>query len=577
MKLDMKGLKKISTDAKSTTFMHPKGHEVRIAHKALSPKFRKDLEGIPHFAQGGMAEPDLSEYQNPVAPLSTPMEAPAAAPVASVDPYSQKIKDFYNINAVARNPDIGDAVRFNNGKEPEIFDSESWKKAEQEVSQLKEMEAAKASKAAVSGAEDNAVRQRAGLAPLAVPSAPIAPEAAPLPGPAIGPSGPAPAATNPMANYGSNYQTGSMMGDIRQGYNKQLAGIESERQAASDIAKRTADIQSNQVQAQQNLMAKYDEKFNAIQAETNHIVDYMNKNPVDRERYIKGMSMGEKIGVAIGSLIGTNQGGQNGAAEWLNKQIDRDIEVQKENLGTQKSLLSANMQKFGNLKEAMAVTANQMAAIHSSMILEAGAKSGSQMALANAQKAAGDLLGKRAEAIQKIAMTQSARDMLYNDPSTKNLDPSSKATLMMRTGVMPAGDHTKVMEELKDKAELDKVRHEAMTAFNLVAKTKDPAWIASHPREAISGAQEQQLNASFGVLSRKLAGKFSEFENHNMEKQFKPKLTDSAADIMLRRKNLELAINQAANYPYLKAWNLMTEQADSAHGFKPKTFRPAGK
>lgn len=49
--LDLSRLKKVSSDEKSTTFKHANGHVLKIAHSALSPKMRGELEKLPMHGQ----------------------------------------------------------------------------------------------------------------------------------------------------------------------------------------------------------------------------------------------------------------------------------------------------------------------------------------------------------------------------------------------------------------------------------------------------------------------------------------------------------------------------------------------
>lgn len=66
MKLDLKNFKKIECSDKSTTLEHPNGHKILIAHKNLSPEYKKELDEVPlHLAKGGGALPKL---QQPVTP-----------------------------------------------------------------------------------------------------------------------------------------------------------------------------------------------------------------------------------------------------------------------------------------------------------------------------------------------------------------------------------------------------------------------------------------------------------------------------------------------------------------------------
>lgn len=57
MNLDLKKFKKVDADDKLTILEHPNGHQIKISHKGLSEKFRKELDELPiHQAKGGFAK-----------------------------------------------------------------------------------------------------------------------------------------------------------------------------------------------------------------------------------------------------------------------------------------------------------------------------------------------------------------------------------------------------------------------------------------------------------------------------------------------------------------------------------------
>lgn len=76
--LDLRKLKKVSSDDKMTIFKHEMGHEIKIAHRGLSPKMMEELKGIPmhgkaqKMAAGGypqkMAEGDEPNPQPNLSP-----------------------------------------------------------------------------------------------------------------------------------------------------------------------------------------------------------------------------------------------------------------------------------------------------------------------------------------------------------------------------------------------------------------------------------------------------------------------------------------------------------------------------
>lgn len=51
--LDLSRFKKVSSDKKTTTLRHAKGHEIHIAHSGLTPKMKEQLDCLPHYDEGG--------------------------------------------------------------------------------------------------------------------------------------------------------------------------------------------------------------------------------------------------------------------------------------------------------------------------------------------------------------------------------------------------------------------------------------------------------------------------------------------------------------------------------------------
>ena len=56
MKMDVSKFKKISSDDKKTTFKHPNGHTIVVAHGPLGKKLKEGLDKLPMYADGGGVE-----------------------------------------------------------------------------------------------------------------------------------------------------------------------------------------------------------------------------------------------------------------------------------------------------------------------------------------------------------------------------------------------------------------------------------------------------------------------------------------------------------------------------------------
>src|SRR5882757_9113940 len=63
MHLNLKKYKKIAQDKDKSTFQHPDGHQMIVAHKSLSRGMRKEMDAIP-LAEGGYV--DLVDSGDPI-------------------------------------------------------------------------------------------------------------------------------------------------------------------------------------------------------------------------------------------------------------------------------------------------------------------------------------------------------------------------------------------------------------------------------------------------------------------------------------------------------------------------------
>lgn len=182
--------------------------------------------------------------------------------------------------------------------------------------------------------------------------------------------GPPPAQAQGLAAAPEDYTAG--MARHAQQY-EQLGKQGLEEQAA--VAKQQG--LEEQAAHQQHLtdmnqaVSHYDNIFKAIQQERMHTIEDINNGHIDPDKYWTGHkdpATGEmvgghsKIAAGIGMILaGFNPtSNPNAAINFLKYQIDKNVESQKANLDSQHNLLRANLQHFGNLQNALAMTRLQM-------------------------------------------------------------------------------------------------------------------------------------------------------------------------------------------------------------------------
>ena len=210
------------------------------------------------------------------------------------------------------------------------------------------------------------------------------------------------------------------------GVDKQIAGINAEAKVAGDLAQAQNAILEKQMKDSLELQNDFKSKFDAINAERKALEQDIKDGHVDPNKYWTGNEKGEgshsKIMSAIGMIIAGFQpmGGPNAAINFLEKQMEANLQSQKANLDSKESLLKANMQQFGNLKDAMEATRIQQRDMATLQLQQAVNSVQSPLAKAKAMQEIGKLQAENAKATQKFAGQLTLTNMM----NEANKDPS---------------------------------------------------------------------------------------------------------------------------------------------------------
>jgi len=218
---------------------------------------------------------------------------------------------------------------------------------------------------------------------------------------------------------------------VSQGLNSQLQGIKGVAKQSGILGQAQQGILDKQAKAQQDAMLEFKNHYDTLETERqNHIQD-IKDGYIDPEQYWKGDSKGNgshsKIAAGIGMILaGFNPaGGQNQAVQFLQKQMDMNLDAQKTNLNQKNNLLAENLRQFGNLKDATAMTKVMMTDALATQLDAAAAKNKGPMAQALAQQAKGQLMMSVAPQLQTFALRR-AMISAANDP---NEDPSDTSKI----------------------------------------------------------------------------------------------------------------------------------------------------
>ena len=355
------GFKKVATDKKTTTFAHPNGSKLIVAHASLDPKTLKQISALPvHKACGG-----------PIQKYAGDESAPENSEVLT--PEQQEMKD----------------------------------KVDERMGQLRSLGSAAKDFLFGSPAETS-------LSSPPAQATPNQPAAAPTAAPTnIDMNQSTGAATPPQNGAPTAPPQGNFQYDPYQGLNTQMAGIQNEAKAVGNVEDEKAkifeqnqkDLQNIQNTAMQNAAQNANETWNQIED--------MKNSHIDPKAYINNMGTGQKVATAIGLMLGGIGGGLlktggNVAMDFLNKQIDRDVAAQQSNIDNKKTIFNAMQAQYGNSKDAINMTRAFYLSKMQNEINTAAAKSGSPLAIARAQQLMGPIQQQLQELHYEVGMRQAA-------------------------------------------------------------------------------------------------------------------------------------------------------------------------
>lgn len=445
MNISLKGWKKVSADGKKTVLKNKHGHELHIAHKSLNPSLRKGLEDLEgedthKMAEGGMAQnktkedPKQDDYQvgdeDSVGNKITKAAQSFFEPKTSQQPVRHYAEGTDNVSPAPEQPESGP----DHSKAAEF--GTAWRHAFGDATQAfkdvgnKAVDAVKpvvqAGKDFVGGLTGSDAQAAPAPQPVPVPDKQLAEAGADIADMQKPQVSPQQAYNNTAANEqqraqeGENPITGApeqapQIASPEQGMQMGMQGADAQAKAESGLSKDQANLQGHQAEAYRSLNAKTQEHLNDIMRESDSWIEHLKDEKIDPNRYLGNMSTGRKIATGIGLILGgIGSGilrGKNPALEFLNQQIQRDLDAQQQNIHNKQTLLGALQQKYGNFKDAQDMASIMMAHQFTHELDQAAAKAGTPLALARAQQAKASIVEHYAPIMQQLATRRALLDI----------------------------------------------------------------------------------------------------------------------------------------------------------------------
>jgi hypothetical protein len=509
--LDLRKFKKLHSDENTTTLKHPQGHEIKIAHNKVSEDIRKQLKELPKFSEGGLLE-TMQNWVNE--PETTAAQSSSNRPIKPLD--QGKVKDF--TKGFEGDAKGGMVPHYDEGGDVQTTDDESPFNQAANSLPMSVM-------STIPGLEQVA-RSAKIASDLGIPDTVKN----------IMSSAPEQPATNPTvsqtpAQPGQQFMMPPNPANIMQeGIEQTGTGIESEATAHGNVANQQAQIQQHAAQQMQDLANTFQQKSAENEQNIASTIKDIKDGHIDPDHYINSQSAPAKISTAIGLILGgmgAMAGGGNVALDYLNKQIDRDVEAQKANLANKNNLMSAFQHQFNNLQDATTMTKAVYSEMYADQLAQAASKSGSPLAQAAAQQAIGQLKLKYGPEIQQMNIRQSV------------LQGAQKGTVLPEqavTWLVPPEQQSKAFDEIKNHRLLENTTKQIADTLQQVKGMQTYGNRAFSPFQ--STAQINAANQKINSLVKELYGKVSDNEI-NLIKQSQVGFTDNQDTVNKKIKNLQ--------------------------------------
>ncbi len=201
-------------------------------------------------------------------------------------------------------------------------------------------------------------------------------------------------------------------GLAQEGLSQEQEGEQTKAAAVQQQAKDSAQALEHDVKQKQDIQDWHTKSFQELNNERQALQSDIQKGFVDPNKFWTGDENGNgshsRIAAGIGMVLaGFNPTSRpNAAIDFLNHQIDRNVDAQKTNLNAKNNLLAMNLQQFRNLQDASDMTRVMQADVVKSQLMQAANQNAGQFAKAAAQSATGQIDAKYQPIFMNLQMRQ---------------------------------------------------------------------------------------------------------------------------------------------------------------------------
>lgn len=374
-----------------------------------------------------------------------------------------------------------------------------------------------------------------------------------------------PAPTSPADPFGTQATYDAAL----RGIGEQKAGMAQEAAATGQLGNQQAQVLGNAIEQQKTQQQQYQDHYNDLENERQAFQRDIQNNLIDPNHYLNSKDTGQKIATGIGLIIsgmGAGAGKQpNMAMEFLNRQINNDIEAQKANLGARQNLLSANLRQFGNLRDATEMTRVMQTDIVANQLKQKAAAMQDPFAKARLLQEAGKLDLQTAGMVGQMAMRKSLLSGMNN---------GQVAPERVVYALVPENERAGAMKELQTAQNMASHRDNLLNAFDQLTPLNTVSNRITSPLQTPKRVKaiEEPLLAQ---LVKDSEGRITPQDVPMIQSMF-PRPGDDAKTNMDRRSQLNKFITEKMHFPTLDLYGINVNNASryNAQGAPRVSFGP---
>lgn len=333
--------------------------------------------------------------------------------------------------------------------------------------------------------------------------------------------------------------------------NQQLTGLKQQTEVEKQKSASDLQTEKNHLSALDTLKGK---EQNALQEMNDNHLRFTNdiiNNKINPNHYLQDASTGKKVRTAIGLFLGgfssafTGQG--NPAMDFLNKQIDRDIEGQKMQLGKSRTLYEANLAHFRDQQMALNATKAQENEVYAHQILQSANALGTPAAIARGNMAAGALKRAAAGEVNQNAIRAAA--LQQNAEGGGGLkDPS-----ILIPALVPPDKQKEAYKEIQDRQNSHHTESAILEAFDNAAK--DNTVLRTGAGYLRTPESVLKLNALALPLIHDAEGRVNEFEAKTIH-DLQPQPGDTDTKVAAKRVGYQQFMQGKRAAPVTKSFGI---------------------